>query len=112
MKSRFNIAPFFDVCGTFHHIARDTQLHSLQSNQQMGDPKENINCGLFLPLPPPPSLANIMLCFMEMDQNATCAFNTELWSSFKSYFSPHIVFFWNKPPDNFRTWSLKPKTSP
>jgi len=21
MKSRFNIAPFFDVCGTFHHIA-------------------------------------------------------------------------------------------
>lgn len=49
MKSRFNTAPFFDVCGTFHHIARDTQLHSLQSNQQMGDPKENINCGLFSP---------------------------------------------------------------
>lgn len=63
----------------------------------------------FFPLPPPPSLANIMLCFMEMDQNATCAVNTELWSSFKSYFSPHIVFFWNKPPHNFRTWSLRPK---
>lgn len=109
MKSRFNIAPFFDVCGTFHHIARDTQLHSLQSNQQMGNPKENINSGLFFPLPPPPSLANIMLCLMEMDQNATCAVNTELWSSFKSYFSPHIVFFWNKPPDNFRTWSSRPK---
>lgn len=63
----------------------------------------------FSPLPPPPSLANIMLCFMEMDQNATCAVNTELWSSFKSYFSPHIVFFWNKPSNNFRTWSLRPK---
>lgn len=112
MKSRFNIAPFFDVCGTFHHIARDTQLHSLQNNQQMGDLKENINCGLFFHLPPPPFLANIMLCFMEMDQNATCAVNTELWSSFKSYFSPHIVFFWNKPPDNFRTWFLRPKHHP